>query len=68
MSNKTLEEYNKFTEKFKIQNYERIKSKCLENNELFVDTTFPANDTSLFKNKIMNGIVWKRPHVIDFKK
>ena len=64
MFNKTLEEFNKFTEKFKAQNYEKIKNKCLAEKILFVDTTFPANDSSLLKNKLMNGIVWKRPHVI----
>lgn len=68
MFNKTLDEFNKFTEKFKSQNYEKIKNKCLTEKVLFVDDTFPANDLSLLKNNSMNGIVWKRPHVIIFLK
>ena len=58
-----MNEFSKFTEKFKVQNYDKIKNKCLEKSELFVDDLFPANESILFKDKIMNGIVWKRPHV-----
>ena len=63
MLKNTLDEFNMFSEKFKVQNYDKIKRQCLENSDLFKDNTFPANDSILFKTKLMNGIVWKRPHV-----
>jgi hypothetical protein len=49
--------------KFKNQNYEKIRSNCLRKVELYTDPEFPANHTSLFKSKRLNGIEWKRPHV-----
>ena len=63
MLNKTLGEFNQFSEKFTSQNYDKLKRKCLENSELFIDNEFPANDSIIFKDKVMNGIVWKRPQV-----
>ena len=50
--------------KFKKQKYDKLKSDLLSKKKLFVDEQFPANDSSLFKTKTKNGIVWKRPHVI----
>ena len=50
--------------RFKNQNYEKIRSNCLSKTELFTDSEFPANYTSLFRSKRLNGIEWKRPHVI----
>lgn len=48
------------------QAYDEIKQKCLESGELFVDESFPCDDSSLFRiNKKNNkNIVWKRPHEI----
>lgn len=45
------------------QNYEQIHQECLSRKALFVDTTFPANDSSIYRagNK-SKDIVWKRPH------
>lgn len=52
--------------KYLNQNYEIIKETCLKNGTLFEDSTFPADDTSIFKkNKLQdtNGatVFWKRP-------
>ena len=48
------------------QNYEQIRQTYLSKKELFVDTTFPADDSSLYRagNKLNDPhrIVWKRPH------
>lgn len=35
-----------------------------ETTKLFVDQEFPANDSSIFKNKqLTKNVVWKRPSV-----
>lgn len=49
--------------KFKDQNYDKIKSKCLSNGELFTDHLFPAGDSILFKSKRLGTVEWKRPNV-----
>jgi calpain-5 len=50
--------------KFSSQKYDKLKASCLSKNNLFVDELFPANDTSLFRKKRINGVKWKRPHEI----
>jgi hypothetical protein len=51
--------------KFSQQSYSSLKSKFNNSKKLFVDDFFPPNDSSLFKSsRRINGIVWKRPHVI----
>ena len=50
-------------ERFKNQNYEKLKSSCLANNQLFVDSMFPAGPDVLFKSKRVD-VEWKRPHQI----
>ncbi len=50
-------------QRFKNQNYSRLKSSCVSKGKLFVDTTFPATSESLFKSKHIN-CQWKRPHEI----
>lgn len=48
---------------FQKQNYSKLKSTCIEEKRLFVDNLFPPNDSSLFRKRRINGIVWKRPKV-----
>uniref|UniRef100_A0AC35UHS4 Calpain catalytic domain-containing protein n=1 Tax=Rhabditophanes sp. KR3021 TaxID=114890 RepID=A0AC35UHS4_9BILA len=44
------------------QDYNKIKKICIKNNSLFIDTTFPPTDESLFLESGKNSeIVWKRP-------
>jgi hypothetical protein len=49
------------------QNYDHLKTRCLQNNSLFVDDKFPANASSLYRKKSSNHnfsfdkLVWKRP-------
>jgi len=50
-------------ERFKNQNYEKLKRSCLANNQLFVDSLFPAGPDVLFKSKRVD-VEWKRPHQI----
>jgi hypothetical protein len=51
--------------KFSQQSYSSLRDKCLNSKKLFVDDLFPPNDSSLFRSsRRINGIVWKRPHVI----
>lgn len=48
---------------FKDQNYEALKAMHDEEN-LFEDPYFPADDSSLFRNSpVPKGICWMRPHV-----
>jgi calpain-5 len=54
---------NSSINEFKKQNYNRIKSTCLQEGKLFVDNLFPPNDTSLFRHQKVHGIEWKRPKV-----
>lgn len=47
------------------QNYDEIKRKCLQNNELWEDPLFPAVDISIFHSqKPPKPFEWKRPHDI----
>jgi len=47
-----------------IQDYEKIRSKCLENGELFEDPEFPAEDPSVFFSRSeRRSFQWLRPHV-----
>lgn len=48
---------------FQKQNYSKLKSTCLEEKRLFVDDLFPPNDTSIYKNRKIPGLEWKRPKV-----
>ena len=49
--------------KFKSQNYYKLKSDCKKKGNLFVDNLFPANDSILFKAQSLTGVEWKRPYV-----
>jgi hypothetical protein len=49
--------------KFKKQDYDKLKARCKEEKQLFVDNLFLPNDSSLFKTRKIDGILWKRPHV-----
>ena len=47
------------------QDFWQLKKQCNENNnELFVDNTFPANDNSLCHNQKYKNIQWLRPKQI----
>jgi hypothetical protein len=47
------------------QDFEKLKSKHLKENRLFVDDKFPANSNSLYRFSTRNGTVkWKRPSEI----
>lgn len=48
---------------FQKQSYSKIRSSCLEEKRLFVDDLFPPNDSSIFKNRKIPGLEWKRPKV-----
>ena len=45
--------------------YEKLLRKCRKKKQLFEDSDFPCEDSSIyFKEKPVSGeIVWKRPHV-----
>lgn len=57
---------------YQNQNYEQIRQKCLSRDELFTDSKFAADETSIYRaaaassniNIISDGrnIVWKRPN------
>lgn len=58
---------------YQNQNYEQIRQKCLSRDELFFDSKFAADETSIYRNAdaassnsniISDGrnIVWKRPN------
>ena len=51
--------------RFKNQDYDKLRSKCRSEGQLFVDTLFSANDSILFKSKRIQGVQWKRPHVLE---
>ena len=44
------------------QNFEEIRSACLEAGELWTDPEFPPDDGSLFFSDRQYGIEWRRPH------
>ena len=47
------------------QDFEKLKSKHLKENRLFLDDKFPANSNSLYRFSTRNGTVkWKRPSEI----
>ncbi|XP_055873006.1 calpain-5-like isoform X2 [Biomphalaria glabrata] len=46
---------------FRSQNYSKIKKSCLEKGVLFEDVEFPANEKSLYFDKVDPDILWKRP-------
>lgn len=49
---------------FKDQDYNRLKENCRRTGRLFEDTTFPADDRSLFFSQPSpRNFVWKRPGV-----
>lgn len=46
------------------QDYEKLRRQCLQQNKLFEDPYFPANDSSLFfSQEIPFKPEWKRPGV-----
>lgn len=50
---------------YQNQNYDQIKSYCLNNNVLFDDEYFPADDSSLSRcQPIRKRINWMRPREI----
>ena len=49
--------------RFEQQNYEKIKKGLLKRKELFVDETFPANDSTLTLELRGEELTWKRPSV-----
>lgn len=50
---------------YQDQDYNRIKSECLNSNSLFEDEYFPADDSSIARCQPINKrISWKRPHEI----
>lgn len=47
---------------YQNQNYNEIKTYCLNNNTLFEDEYFPADETSIAKCQPVNKqIFWRRP-------
>lgn len=54
---------------FKGQNYEAIRTACLDSGILFRDPCFPAGPDALGYDKLgpdsekAKGVEWKRPHV-----
>lgn len=49
---------------YKNQRYDILKKECQENKELFEDSEFPCNNTSLFyRNPLPGRVEWKRPGV-----
>lgn len=47
-----------------MSDYEKIKSRCLELGELWIDPDFPAIQTSVFYHQTPPfDFVWKRPKV-----
>ncbi len=47
-----------------VQDYDKIRRQCLNNNILFEDPYFPADDTSLFSDKKLSfSPKWLRPKV-----
>jgi calpain len=47
-----------------VQDYEKIRDKCLANGELFEDPEFPAEDASVFFSRSgRKNFQWLRPHV-----
>lgn len=58
-SNRIFQSINQFSK----QNYTKLKAQCIEEKKLFVDNFFPAADSSLFKNRKLSGVEWKRPKV-----
>ena len=49
--------------KFKKQNYRKLKASCENEKRLFVDDLFLPNESSIYKSRRLHGIQWKRPHV-----
>ncbi|XP_021945199.1 calpain-A isoform X2 [Folsomia candida] len=48
-----------------VQDYEKLKSKCLERGVLFEDSEFPAEDASVFFTRSgRRNFQWLRPHEI----
>lgn len=47
------------------QRYKELKEQCKSSGQLFVDTKFPANYSSLFRGGAHNipNVQWKRPGV-----
>ena len=53
---------------YKDQDYNKLKEKCRRTGQLFEDSTFPANDRSLFFSQPSpRRFVWKRPGVSVYK-
>ena len=47
-----------------VQDFEKIKEKCLAAGILFEDDQFPAEDaTVFFSRSSQRPLQWKRPHV-----
>uniref|UniRef100_A0AAQ6IUU5 Calpain catalytic domain-containing protein n=1 Tax=Anabas testudineus TaxID=64144 RepID=A0AAQ6IUU5_ANATE len=46
---------------FNQQNFEQLRSQCLQTGSLFCDPTFPASSASLGKDH--KEVEWKRPKV-----
>ncbi|KAH9495989.1 Calpain-5, partial [Bulinus truncatus] len=46
---------------YRKQSYSKLKKDCLAKGVLFEDIEFPANEKSLYFNKVDSSILWKRP-------
>ena len=47
----------------KMSDFTSIRTKCLTENVKFTDDEFPAQNSSVYYNKVDPDIVWKRPTV-----
>ena len=43
--------------------YEEILADCAKHHKLYEDQEFPAQNSSIYYDKEVSGIVWKRPRV-----
>ena len=47
----------------RMSEFTSIRSRCLTENVKYTDDDFPAQNSSVYYNKIDPDIVWKRPPV-----